>query len=192
MMEPMPHVPTQTDLTRRHRHVAGVCVGVGLVMLGAAFAAVPLYQLFCQVTGYAGTTQRAIVPSNVVVDQMMRVRFDAHVAPGLPWTFEPVQRVVDVKLGENTLAFYRVTNTSDRITKGTATYNVTPDQAGIFFNKVACFCFTEQTLAPGQSIEMPVSFFVDPALATDKDNKTLKHLTLSYTFFPVGPAKPGT
>ncbi len=191
-MELMPHEPARADLTRRHRRVAGICAGVGLAMLGAAYAAVPLYQLFCQVTGYAGTTQRAIVPSSVVVDQVMRVRFDAHVAPGLPWTFEPVERVVDVKLGENALAFYRATNTSDRTIKGTATYNVTPDQAGIYFNKVACFCFTEQTLAPGQSIEMPVSFFVDPALATDKDNKTLKHLTLSYTFFAVGPVKPGT
>lgn len=154
-------------------------------MTGAAFAAVPLYRLYCQVTGYGGTTQKAIAPSKVMVARTITVRFDANVTPGMPWKFVPEQKSMDVKLGENALAFYRATNTSDKPITGTAAYNVTPDVAGMHFNKVQCFCFTEQTLAPGESVEMPVSFFVSPALASDPDAALLPSITLSYTFYPV-------
>ena len=177
----------------RNRRVAVRCAAVGVGMLGLAYASVPLYRIFCQATGYAGTTQRAAAPSTRILDASLEVRFDATVAPGLGWTFEPVERIMRVRIGETALAHYRATNTTDRTLTGTATYNVTPDQAGIFFNKLACFCFTEQTLAPGQSVDMPVSFFVDPALAADPTASAFSTITLSYTFYPVAkPAGPVT
>lgn len=154
-------------------------------MVGASFAAVPLYQLYCQVTGYGGTTQTATKPSEVILDRTVTVRFDANVTPGLKWKFEPVQTRMDVKLGENALAFYRATNTSDKPITGTATYNVTPDAAGLHFSKVECFCFTEQTLEPGESVEMPVSFFISPDMVSDPAAARLLDITLSYTFYPV-------
>jgi cytochrome c oxidase assembly protein subunit 11 len=165
--------------------VALSCVAGVVFMTGAAFAAVPLYKLYCQVTGYGGTTQKAIEPSHVMLDRTITVRFDANVTPGMKWKFEPVQRTLDVKLGENALAFYKATNISDHSITGTAAFNVAPDVAGIHFSKVQCFCFQEQTLAPGESVEMPVSFFVAPALASDPDAAHLSSLTLSYTFYPV-------
>jgi cytochrome c oxidase assembly protein subunit 11 len=115
----------------------------------------------------------------------VKVHFDANVAADLPWTFEPVQPSIDVKIGENTLAFYKATNLSDRVTTGTAVFNVAPDAVGVHFNKVQCFCFTEQRLEPGQSVEMAVSFFVDPAFVTDEETKNLSELSLSYAFYPV-------
>jgi cytochrome c oxidase assembly protein subunit 11 len=169
---------------RSNRRIALVAASVAAGMLVLAFASVPLYRLFCQVTGYGGTIQRAERPAATVLEQVVTVRFDANVAPGLAWRFEPMQRAVDVRLGESTLVFYRATNTSERTLTGTASFNVTPEQAGIFFNKLECFCFKEQTLAPGESIEMPVSFFVDPAMAADKDARRITHITLSYTFHP--------
>ena len=162
-------------------------------MLALAYASVPLYQMFCRVTGYAGTTQRATAPSATILDRTITVRFDATVAPGLSWTFEPVERTQTLRIGETGLALYRATNTTGQPLTGTATYNVTPDQAGIFFNKLACFCFTEQTLEPGQSIDMPVSYFVDPAIAADDVARGFNTITLSYTFYPVTkPAKSVT
>ncbi|MDX2308932.1 MAG: cytochrome c oxidase assembly protein [Hyphomicrobium sp.] len=151
-------------------------------MVGAAYAAVPIYQMFCQVTGFGGTTQRADAPSDVVLDRKVTVRFDANVAPGLSWTFEPVERTVEANIGENVLAFYRATNNSSEPVTGSATFNVAPDAAGAHFAKIECFCFTEQTLQPGQSVEMPVSFFVDPGLLKDPDAMRLRQITLSYTF----------
>jgi cytochrome c oxidase assembly protein subunit 11 len=121
----------------------------------------------------------------------MTVRFDANVAPGMPWRFEPVERTLEVKIGENVLAFYRATNVSDKPVHGTATFNVLPEQTAPFFNKVECFCFKEQVLEPGQSVEFPVSFFIDPRIVDDKDARGSSHVTLSYTFYPVQPAKPG-
>jgi cytochrome c oxidase assembly protein subunit 11 len=153
-------------------------------MGGGAYAAVPLYRLFCQVTGFGGTTMVAAKPSTAVADRVVSVRFDANTR-GLKWSFAPVQRTVDVKLGENTLAFYRATNTSDRPLTGTATFNVTPELAGQYFNKIECFCFKEQTLQPGESIDMPVSFFVDAAYDRDRDVGHMGEITLSYSFFPV-------
>ena len=172
------------ELERRNRKVAIVFAGVAAGMLGLAYAAVPLYQLFCQVTGFGGTTQRVARPSDVVLDRTISVRFDANVN-GLPWTFEPVQRKVEVRIGESTLAFYRATNTSDRPLVGTATFNVSPEITGAYFNKMECFCFKEQRLEPGESIEMPVSFYVDPAIVNDKDGRRVGEITLSYTFYPV-------
>jgi len=179
------------EMARRHRRVAVRAGSVAVVMLAMAFAAVPLYQMFCQVTGFGGTTRRVVKPSDVVIDRTVAVRFDASVAAGLGWTFEPVKRVVDVKLGETTVAVYRATNTSTVPITGTASFNVTPEVAGAFFNKIECFCFTEQTLAPGQSVDMPVTFYVDPTLATDRNSRRVEEITLSYTFYPTTPTVKG-
>lgn len=165
--------------------VALACVAAVVFMTGAAFASVPLYKLYCQVTGYGGTTQKAVEPSHVMFDRVMTVRFDANVTPGMKWTFEPMQKRMDVKLGENALAFYKATNFSDKTITGTAAFNVAPEAAGAHFTKVQCFCFKEQTLGPGETVEMPVSFFVAPSIATDPDAANLTSLTLSYTFYPV-------
>jgi cytochrome c oxidase assembly protein subunit 11 len=174
---------------KNHRTVAVLCAGLAVAMIGLAYASVPLYRLFCQVTGYAGTTQRVATASTQVSDKLVTVRFDANVAPGLPWAFEAVSKPMTLKLGETAIATYRATSKAAVPTIGTAAYNVVPDQAGSFFNKLACFCFTEQTLAPGQSVDMPVQFFVDPAMATDSDGKRIGEITLSYTFFPVTAVK---
>jgi cytochrome c oxidase assembly protein subunit 11 len=152
-------------------------------MVGLSFAAVPLYRLYCQVTGYAGTTQRAEAASDTVLDRTLTVRFDSNVASELPWVFEPAQRRLELKVGENALAFYKATNTSDHAVTGTAVFNVTPESAGLYFNKIECFCFTEQTLEPGQTADFPVSFFIDPAILSDPDAKNVQEITLSYTFF---------
>lgn len=190
----------------RNRRVALVCAAVAVGMVGLAYASVPLYTLFCQITGMGGTTQRADRPASTTLDRTMTVRFDANIGDGLPWDFTPVSEPQTLHIGENGLAFYRVTNRSNRTIVGTATYNVTPEQAGIYFNKLACFCFTEQRLEPGESMEMPVSYFVDPEIAKDADASRLTTLTLSYTFYEVKkpaaaaaatdkakdtPAKPG-
>jgi cytochrome c oxidase assembly protein subunit 11 len=184
--------PTSGALDRANMRVGVLCASMAVSMVGLAYAAVPLYAMFCQVTGYGGTTQRAAKVPGAVLERTVQVRFDANVGGHLPWTFEPMQRTMDVKLGEAGLAFYRATNTSDRVITGTAAFNVDPPAAGIHFNKIACFCFTEQTLQPGQSIEMPVTFFVDPGLATDKDASGIGVIVLSYTFFPSVEAKPAT
>jgi cytochrome c oxidase assembly protein subunit 11 len=180
---------TRTNLNRRHRKVGTIAAASALFMLGLAFASVPLYRMFCQVTGYGGTTQRAVKASDTVLDRTVTVRFDATVGPQLPWTFEPVQREMRVKFGETALAFYRATNNAAVAVVGTASFNVTPDQVGSYFNKLECFCFTEQRLEPGESINMPVSFFVDPAMVKDKDAAHIGQITLSYTFFPVDNPK---
>jgi cytochrome c oxidase assembly protein subunit 11 len=173
-------------VARRHRATVATCALIVLSMGGLSFAAVPLYRLYCQVTGYGGTTQRAEKSSGVVLDRTLRVRFDANVAADLPWRFEPQQQKLDVRIGENALAFYKATNTSDRPVTGTAVFNVTPEAAGVHFIKVQCFCFTEQRLDPGQSVDMAVSFFVEPAFVEDEDTKGLSELTLSYTFYVAG------
>jgi len=185
MTEPM----TRTVTEARHTRVAMICAIVAAGMLGLAYAAVPLYTLFCQVTGFAGTTQRAERPSEAVLDRVVTIRFDANVAPGLGWKFQPAQRTMDVKIGENTLAFYRAENTSNRPVTGTATFNVTPEAAGSYFNKIECFCFQEQHLEPGESIDMPVSFFVDPAIVDDDIAGHLTQITLSYTFHTADKTK---
>ena len=180
---------TDNQMNARNSRVALWCALLVVGMAGLSYAAVPLYRLFCQATGFAGTTQRVSKPSDVVVDRIVNVRFDANVGPGLPWRFEPLQRTIDVKLGENSLVFYRARNTTDHPVTATASFNVYPDTVGAYFNKLECFCFTEQTLQPGESIEMPVSFYVDPAMATDKDGKLVRYITLSYTFHAVDKPK---
>jgi cytochrome c oxidase assembly protein subunit 11 len=180
--------PTQAE--RANNRLGLKMAALPFAMLGLAYAAVPLYAMFCQATGYGGTTQRAIAKSEVMIDRPIEVLFDANTGGHIPWRFEPVQRSITVKLGENAMAFYRATNTSDKPVTGTAAFNVDPPTAGIHFNKIACFCFTEQTLQPGESVEMPVTFFVDPALASDKDARSIQTIVLSYTFFPVAVPKP--
>lgn len=177
--------PQPADSGTRHRRVGLICVGAAVAMLGMSYAAVPLYRMFCQVTGFAGTTRVASAPSETVVDRTISMRFDANVSKELGWDFKPVQRTMTVQLGETNLASYRATNTSDHAITGTAVFNVTPESAGQFFNKLECFCFTEQKLEPGQSVVMPVSFFVDPEISKDKDAGRLSEITLSYTFYPV-------
>lgn len=157
--------------------------GVAIAMVGAAYAAVPLYNLFCQVTGYGGTTQVADTASDRVLERTVEVRFDASTERGFPWTFEPLQTSMTVRVGETSLAFYRATNTSDRPVTGMATYNVTPFKSAPYFSKLECFCFTEQTLQPGESIEMPVLFFVDPLIDEERRMDDVRTITLSYTFF---------
>ncbi len=173
----------------RNGLLAGVCVCVVAGMIGLSYAAVPLYQLFCQVTGFGGTTQRAEAPDGKLGDRKFTVRFDSNVNPSLKWQFKPTQRAVDVQSGQHALAFYEARNESDVATMGTATFNVTPQEAGAYFSKVQCFCFTEQTLKPGETVSMPVSFFVDPDIEKDENLNSITTITLSYTFFPVKPEK---
>jgi cytochrome c oxidase assembly protein subunit 11 len=171
------------DLQRRNiRLMWGLFAFTGL-MIGTAFAAVPLYDLFCRVTGFGGTPQVAEAATKPVGERTMTIRFNADVSGDLPWAFEPLQREVKVKVGEEKLVYYRATNRSAQAIVGTSTFNVTPDIAGIYFNKTQCFCFTEQLLKPGESIDMPVVFFVDPDLATDRKLQNVATISLSYTFF---------
>lgn len=175
--------PDNGKKERRHNAVALACVGLVAGMVGLSFAAVPLYRMFCQVTGYGGTPQRADTAPDTVLDQAIRIRFDSHVGNGLPWSFTPVERVIEVKIGEQALAFFKATNTSDAPVTGTAVFNVLPEQAARYFAKIECFCFKQQTLAGGQSVEMPVTFFVDPKIVDDEDTKNMSEITLSYTFY---------
>ncbi|MCF3640156.1 cytochrome c oxidase assembly protein [Rhizobium sp. TRM95111] len=170
--------------------IVAACLTFVVAMVGMAYAAVPLYEMFCKVTGYGGTTQRVEQMSDVVLDRTVKVRFDANTAPGLPWQFEPVQREVELKIGETVQVMYRARNLSTRDTKGQATFNVTPQSAGAYFNKVQCFCFTETMLKPGEEMLMPVVFFVDPAIVEPVETKNIHTLTLSYTFYPHEGTKP--
>ncbi|MGB0631744.1 MAG: cytochrome c oxidase assembly protein [Alphaproteobacteria bacterium] len=171
------------DLAYRNRRLALISFFGAAGMVGAAYAAVPLYEVFCQVTGYGGTTQTAEVAPDTVLDRKMTIRFNADVDKALPWKFAAVQDKVEIRVGENALAFYRARNTSHRAIIGTASFNVTPLKAGQYFNKIECFCFTEQRLEAGGEVDMPVSFFVDPAIADDPNLNDVTEITLSYTFF---------
>ena len=165
-------------------------VSVVLVMGALSWAAVPFYSWFCRVTGFAGTTNVATATSDTVLDENVRVRFDSNVDPDMGWTFRPLQREMELRIGENAIAFYEAVNTTDQPITGTASYNVAPDAAGYFFNKIECFCFTEQTLQPGERVEMPVSFYVDPEIVTDRDAGRIRDITLSYTFHRTEPPAP--
>jgi cytochrome c oxidase assembly protein subunit 11 len=166
--------------------VASLCGFVVVLMVGASYAAVPFYNWFCRATGFNGTTQVAIAaPSGAPLERTIAVRFDSNVAGGLPWKFVPEQTEIEVKIGQVVTVFYTVTNQSARTTAGQAAYNVAPLTVGSYFEKLNCFCFTEQTMAPGETREMPVVFYVDPALAADHENDGLNSITLSYTFYPV-------
>jgi len=177
-------------MVRGRYSITGLSLAVLVVgMVGLSYAAVPLYDLFCRATGYGGTTMVATEVPNQIGEREMTVRFNADVNRNLPWRFHPVKGSVTVRIGEPTLAFYRVENTSDRLMVGTAAYNVTPLTAGEYFSKIDCFCFTEQVLQPGEVAELPVSFFVDSSIADDPKMDRINTLTLSYTFFEVGNSK---
>ena len=171
---------------RRDAVIASICGFVVVLMVGAAYAAVPFYNWFCRATGFNGTTQVATsAPTGAPLSRKIAVRFDANVAPGLPWKFEPEQTEIEVNIGQVVTVFYHVTNQAARPTVGQAAYNVTPLTVGAYFQKINCFCFTEQTMAAGEKRDMPVVFYVDPALVADHENDGLNSITLSYTFYPV-------
>ena len=160
-------------------------VAVVLLMGGLAWASVPFYDWFCRVTGFGGATNVAEAESDVILDQTIKVRFDASLTRGMPWTFEPEVREMEIRIGETGLAYYKAHNPLDVPIAGQASYNVTPYEAGAFFDKIACFCFTEQVLQPGETVLMPVSFFVDPAIVDDREGQYVHTITLSYTFYQI-------
>lgn len=172
-----------TDPKRRHSILALSLVGLVAGMVGLSFASVPLYRVFCQVTGYGGVPQRAEKAPGEVLDRTVTIRFDGNVDRSLPWTFAPVQQTMDVKIGETALAFFKATNNSSVPVSGRAIFNVSPELAGRYFTKIECFCFKQQTLAAGQTVDMPVTFFVDPKFVDDEDTKDISEITLSYTFY---------
>ena len=175
------------SLRRRNRKTLTVLTAVVFGMVGLAYASVPLYRIFCQVTGYGGTTQQAAAGApesgRMMPLRMITVRFDSNVSLTLPWRFVPAQPSMEIKVGESALAFFNARNLSAAPVTGSAVFNVTPLKVGKYFNKIECFCFTEQTLAPGQQLDMPVSFFVDPEIMADANTAEVKTITLSYTFF---------
>jgi cytochrome c oxidase assembly protein subunit 11 len=197
-MEHTPDMPQQPTPVRkaparlgRDAMVASICGFVVVLMVGASYAAVPFYNWFCRATGFNGTTQVATAaPSSAPLARKIAVRFDSNVAPGLPWKFEPEQTEINIKIGEVVTVFYTVTNQSARTTTGQAAYNVAPLTVGKYFEKINCFCFTEQTMGPGEKREMPVVFYVDPSITEESDNDGLNTITLSYTFYPVRDPAP--
>ncbi|HEY1475699.1 MAG TPA: cytochrome c oxidase assembly protein [Pseudolabrys sp.] len=170
-------------LIRRDMVIAACCGVFAASMVGAAYAAVPLYNWFCRTTGFAGTTQVAQQGPGHVLGRTIAVRFDSNVAPGLPWKFEPEQNEITLRIGEVATVHYKVVNETARPISATASYNVSPPQAGAYFDKINCFCFTKQTLQPGETREMAVVFYVDPEIAKDRDQDNLNTITLSYTFY---------
>jgi cytochrome c oxidase assembly protein subunit 11 len=169
--------------------IFGGCAVFVACMVGAAYASVPLYRLFCQVTGYNGTTQRVEQYSNKILDKSVQITFDANISNGLNWDFKPA-KPVQLKIGETGQVEFTATNRSPYETTGQAVFNVTPMEAAVYFNKVQCFCFTEQTLKPGETVQMPVIFYVDPDIAKTNETKNIKTITLSYTFYPSQTSKP--
>ncbi|HXX52196.1 MAG TPA: cytochrome c oxidase assembly protein [Xanthobacteraceae bacterium] len=185
------HRPQSPRKPARDLIVAFACGGFVAVMIGVSYAAVPLYSWFCRTTGFGGTTQVAKSAPTQMSGRTVTVRFDSNVAPGLPWSFEPERRTIDVRLGEVVTVYYTVTNEAARVTTGQAGYNVTPPTIGVYFEKINCFCFTQQTLKPGEKREMAVVFYVDAKLAKDSEQDSLNDITLSYTFYPVHEAEQG-
>jgi cytochrome c oxidase assembly protein subunit 11 len=184
-----PNAPVRYD-RRRDLAVAGACGVFVAAMVGMSFAAVPLYNWFCRTTGFAGTTQVATAAPGTVLDRRIEIRFDANVTGGLPWRFEPEENAIEVRIGDVVTVNYTVTNDSARETVGQASYNVSPPTVGAYFSKINCFCFTEQRLKPGETREMPVVFFVDPALVKDAEQDGLTTIVLSYTMYPVRQSEP--
>jgi cytochrome c oxidase assembly protein subunit 11 len=172
------------ELRRRHLRVAFACGAFVGAMLAVSFAAVPFYDWFCRTTGFDGTPLIARSAPKETIERKIIVRFDANVAPGLAWTFAPAQQEVEIKAGETMLVHYVAQNLASQESAGTATYNVSPAVAAAYFNKLECFCFTEQRIAAGERLEMPVAFFIDPAIDKDRELAGIREITLSYTFFP--------
>ena len=172
-----------TEVAKKNSRVAALVVGVVIGMIGLAYASVPLYELFCRVTGYGGTTQRVELFDAQAIDRDMKVRFAANVHRDMPWNFAPQQVSQKIKVGAQGLAFFEAHNPTNKTVVGTATYNVTPHKAGTYFAKVECFCFTEQVLKPGEKVVMPVVYFIDPLIEEDRNLNEVKEVTLSYTFF---------
>jgi cytochrome c oxidase assembly protein subunit 11 len=190
-MEPTRKPTPTAPRLGRDALVAAICGAVVVLMVGASYAAVPFYNWFCRATGFNGTTQVATsAPSAGPLARKVAVRFDSNVAPGLPWKFEPEATEIEVNIGQVVTVYYNVTNQSARTTIGQAAYNVAPLTVGAYFQKINCFCFTEQTMAAGEKREMPVVFYIDPALVGDHDNDGLNTITLSYTFYPVRDPAP--
>jgi cytochrome c oxidase assembly protein subunit 11 len=192
MTTPVPPSPEAAGRQRRAvRRTALACTSIFAGMLGMAYAAVPLYDLFCRVTGFGGTPMVATAAPDKAGERAFTVRFDSNVSPGLNWRFEPEVASVQARVGETLTVFYRLTNTGDRPTAGIASFNVAPDTMGGYFNKIQCFCFNEITLQPGESMEAPVVFFIDPSIDKNRDLRSAGMITLSYTFFPAkGSPKP--
>jgi cytochrome c oxidase assembly protein subunit 11 len=189
MTAPQAHEPKST--LRRDMMVASVCGVVVAAMIGLSYASVPFYNWFCRTTGYGGTTQVSEKAPDQVLGRTILIRFDSNVAPGLPWKFEPEENEIKVRIGEVTTAHYKVTNMAAREITAQAGYNVSPPQVGGYFNKINCFCFTQQTMKPGETREMTVVFYVDPSIAKDSDQDDLNTITLSYTFYRIpNPEKP--
>lgn len=183
------------DMARRNRRAAIMALCFALGMLGMGYAAVPLYRIFCEATGFGGTTMKvseATAARIAVTDRQITVRFDSNVSSALPWRFKPENPTETITIGARDMAAFSAENLSSRPVTGTATFNVTPVQAGRYFAKVQCFCFTEQTLQPGEKVRMPVIYYVDPAILTDPDTKDIEEITLSYTFYPLDQAKKGS
>jgi cytochrome c oxidase assembly protein subunit 11 len=180
-----------TSLAQKNGRTAGMAALLVLAMIGLAFASVPLYRLFCQVTGFGGTPMRAseVDASLKPTGKLVSVRFDANVNSALPWEFKPEEHQQKVAIGARDMAFYTAKNVGDKPVTGTATFNVTPVQAGQYFTKIQCFCFNEQTLKPGEEVRMPVIFFVDPKILQDPVASKIDEITLSYTFYPVDSGK---
>lgn len=184
-----------SDLAARNRRAGLLAGALALAMVGLGFASVPLYRIFCQATGFGGTTMRvneAQAATVQIADRTVTIRFDANHRSDLPWKFRPEQPTDRVSVGARDMAIFIAENLSDKEVTGTATFNVTPEAAGKYFNKIQCFCFTEQTLKPGEKIRMPVLYYVDPAILDDPDAKDIEEITLSYTFFPVDRDKKGS
>lgn len=179
--------PSPFDRDRRNRRTMAAMALVGLSMLGLGFASVPLYRIFCEQTGFGGTTQRAQagVAVREATGHQLSIRFDSNVQPGMPWQFHPEHPTQAVTVGAKSMAIFVAKNMSDRPVTGSASFNVTPTQAGAYFTKIQCFCFTQQTLQPGQEVRMPVLYYVDPKILDDPDNRDTQEITLSYTFYPV-------
>jgi len=173
------------EARKGNRKTVIVLVGVVVTMGALAWASVPFYNWFCRVTGFGGVTGVASGDSDVILDQTIKVRFDGNLDRNMPWSFKPMQREMEVRIGETGLAFFEAYNPTDHPIAGQASYNVTPYEAGGFFEKIECFCFTEQVLQPGERVEMPVTFFVDPAIVDDRDAKYTHTITLSYTFYEI-------
>ena len=184
-MATLPPSPFARDRRNRRTMMAAALVGIAMLALG--FASVPLYRIFCERTGFGGTTQRAEAATDVrvAVGHTMSIRFDSNVAPGMPWQFRPEHPTQTITVGAKNMAIFIAKNMSDKPVTGSAAFNVTPTQAGAYFTKIQCFCFTEQTLQPGQEVRMPVIYYVDPKILDDPDNKDTQQITLSYTFYPV-------